>query len=150
MSRYLQPHLKCGCPALCCAWKAVAAKIDVKQRWLGGDRDSRSIRSRAAEYRPLVTRPELEFRRPDSVNGRYRLRNWIGLAHCRLRLKPELKTSYQNSPARGLRPCHGHGRHPAPLRSWDGQEPPSPWWSLRLRPPETAAAGKHVGSQACP
>jgi len=100
MSRYLQPHLKCGCHALCCAWKAVAAKIDVKQRWLNGDRGSRSIRSRAAEYRPLVTRPELEFRRPDSVNGRYRLRNWIGLAHCRLRLKPEPKTSYQNPPAR--------------------------------------------------
>jgi hypothetical protein len=52
MSRYLQPHSKCGCPALCCAWNAVAAKIDVKQRWLGGDRGSRSIRSRAAEYRP--------------------------------------------------------------------------------------------------
>src|SRR5271169_5228067 len=103
MSRYLQPHLKCGCPALCRAWKAVAAKIDVKRRWVRGDRGSRSIRSRTAEHRPLVTRPELEFRRPDSVNGRYwwlsRLRNWIGLAHCRLRLKPELKTSYQNPPA---------------------------------------------------
>lgn len=105
MSRYLQPHLKCGCHALCCAWKAVAAKIDVKQRWLNGDRGSRSIRSRAAEYRPLVTRPELEFRRPDSVNGRYRLRNWIGSRALQAATKAGTKNILPESSGAG-RPSH--------------------------------------------